>query len=90
MYTTEYFDSIQEQLERVNDKLKEINSTMDKLMDEMVEMGWMERKDETGEIDEINKPSNQSTTYDGEIVFKYKHEDNDSDESYMYDINRSI
>ena len=90
MNTTQYFDSIQEQLERVDDKLKEINSTMDKLMNEMVEMGWMERKDETGEIDEINKPSNQSTTYDGEIVVKYKHEDNDSDESYMYDINRSI
>ena len=90
MNTTQYFDSIQEQLERVDDKLKEINSTMDKLMDEMVEMGWMERKDETGEIDKINKPSNQSTTYDGEIAFKYKHEDNDSDESYMYDINRSI
>ena len=90
MNTTQYFDSIQEQLERVDDKLKEINSTIDKLMDEMVEMGWMVKEEETGEIDEINKSSNQSTTYDGEITFKYKHEDNDSDESYIYDINRSI
>jgi hypothetical protein len=69
MYTTEYFDSIQEQLERVNDKLKEINSTMDKLMDEMVEMGWMEKEEETGEID---KSSNQSTTYD--VNIKYNNE----------------
>ena len=72
MNTTQYFDSIQEQLERVDEKLKEINSTMDKLMDEMVEMGWMERKDEIGEIDEINKPSNQSTTYD--VNIKYNNE----------------
>jgi hypothetical protein len=90
MNTTQYFDSIQEQLERVNDKLKDINTTIDKLMDGMVEMGWMERKEETDEIDETNKSSNQSTTYDGEIVVKYKHENNNNDESYMYDINRSI
>ena len=87
MNTTQYFDSIQEQLERVNDKLKDINSTIDKLMDEMVEMGWMEKEEK---IDEINESSNQSTTYDGEIVVKYKHENNNSDESYIYDINRSI
>ena len=39
MSTTQYFDSIHEQLHRVNNKLKEINTTIDKLMDEMVEMG---------------------------------------------------
>ena len=65
MDTIKYFDSIQEQLERVNDKLKEINSTIDKLMDEMVEMGWMEKEEEN----DTNTPSNQSTTYDVNVKY---------------------
>jgi hypothetical protein len=65
MNTTQYFDSIQEQLERVNDKLKDINTTIDKLMDEMVEMGWMEKEEEN----ETNKSSNQSTTYDVNVKY---------------------
>jgi len=65
MNTTQYFDSIQEQLERVNDKLKDINATIDKLMDEMVEMGWMEKEEEN----DTNTPSNQSTTYDVNVKY---------------------
>lgn len=65
MSTTQYFDSIHEQLYRVNNKLKEINTTIDKLMDEMVEMGWME-KEETGEINKID--STQDITYGGKDV----------------------
>ena len=65
MNTTQYFDSIQEQLERVNDKLKDINTTIDKLMDEMVEMGWMEKEEEN----DTNTPSNQSTTYDVNVKY---------------------
>jgi len=46
MDTIKYFDSIHEQLHHVNNKLKDINVTIDKLMDEMVEMGWMEKEEE--------------------------------------------
>jgi hypothetical protein len=66
MDTIKYFDSIHEQLHHVNNKLKDINVTIDKLMDEMVEMGWMEREEKTGEI---NEPSNQSTTYDVNVKY---------------------
>jgi cell division septal protein FtsQ len=71
MDTIKYFDSIHEQLHHVNNKLKDINATIDMLMDEMVEMGWMEReeKDETGEI---NESSNQSTTYDVNVKYNTK------------------
>ena len=69
MDTTKYFDSIHEQLHHVNNKLKDINATIDKLMDEMVEMGWMEREEK---VDEINESSNQTTTYD--VNIKYNNE----------------
>ena len=69
MSTTQYFDSIHEQLHRVNKKLKDINTTIDMLIDEMVEMGWME-KEEMGEID--NKSSNQTTTYDVNVKYNNK------------------
>ena len=65
MDTIKYFDSIHEQLHHVNNKLKEINATIDKLMDEMVEMGWMEKEEEN----DTNKSSNQSTTYDVNIKY---------------------
>lgn len=69
MDTIKYFDSIHEQLHHVNNKLKDINTTIDMLMDEMVEMGWMEK----GAIGEINnKPSNQTTTYDVNIKYNTK------------------
>jgi hypothetical protein len=66
MNTTQYFDSIHEQLERVDEKLKDINTTIDKLMDEMIEMGWMEKEEK---IDDTNTPSNQSTTYDVNVKY---------------------
>lgn len=69
MDTTKYFDSIHEQLHHVNNKLKDINATIDKLMDEMVEMGWMEREEK---VNEINESSNQTTTYD--VNIKYNNE----------------
>lgn len=69
MDTTKYFDSIHEQLHHVNNKLKDINATIDKLMDEMVEMGWMEREEK---VNEINESSNQTTTYD--VNVKYNNE----------------
>jgi uncharacterized coiled-coil DUF342 family protein len=81
MSTTQYFDSIHEQLHRVNKKLKEINTTIDKLMDEMVEMGWMEReeKDETGEINksrnditQLSNHKNTTLTYDVNIQYNNK------------------
>jgi uncharacterized coiled-coil DUF342 family protein len=65
MDTIKYFDSIHEQLHHVNNKLKDINATIDKLMDEMVEMGWMEKEEEN----DTNKSSNQSTTYDVNIKY---------------------
>jgi len=65
MDTIKYFDSIHEQLERVDEKLKEINTTIDKLMDEMIEMGWMEKEEEN----DTNKSSNQSTTYDVNVKY---------------------
>ena len=72
METTKYFDSIYEQLYQVDKKLKDINATIDMLMDEMVEMGWMEKgaKGAMGEIN--NKPSNQTITYD--VNVKYNNE----------------
>jgi len=69
METIKYFDSIYEQLHQVDKKLKDINATIDMLMDEMVEMGWME-KEETGEIN--NKSSNQTTTYDVNVKYNNK------------------
>jgi len=65
MSTTQYFDSIHEQLHHVNNKLKDINTTIDKLMDEMIEMGWMEKEEEN----DTNKSSNQSTTYDVNVKY---------------------
>jgi hypothetical protein len=65
MDTIKYFDSIHEQLHHVNNKLKDINATIDKLMDEMVEMGWMEKEEEN----DTNKSSNQSTTYDVNVKY---------------------
>jgi uncharacterized coiled-coil DUF342 family protein len=65
METTKYFDSIHEQLHHVNNKLKDINATIDKLMDEMVEMGWMEKEEEN----DTKKSSNQSTTYDVNVKY---------------------
>jgi len=65
MDTIKYFDSIHEQLHHVNNKLKDINTTIDKLMDEMVEMGWMEKEEEN----DTNKSSNQSTTYDVNVKY---------------------
>jgi hypothetical protein len=70
-------DDIFEKLNRIEAKLDEINK--------LLGVGK-----EIEDRDKNNKSSNQTTTYDGEIVFKYKPKDNDSDESYMYDINRSI
>lgn len=82
METTKYFDSIHEQLHHVNNKLKDINATIDMLMDEMVEMGWMEKeeKDETGEINEprndiytqLSNHKNTTLTYD--VNVKYNNE----------------
>lgn len=65
MDTIKYFDSIHEQLHHVNNKLKDINATIDKLMDEMIEMGWMEKEEEN----DTNKSSNQSTTYDVNVKY---------------------
>jgi polyhydroxyalkanoate synthesis regulator phasin len=79
MSTTQYFDSIHEQLYRVNNKLKEINTTIDKLMDEMVEMGWMEREEKTGEINKID--STQNTTY-GEGKVNYVHSSKQNKNKY--------
>jgi len=77
------FDDMNEKLNRIEARLDEINELLSGVMKEI----GMEEEDKENNT---NKPSNQSTTYDGEIVFKYKHEDNNSDESYIYDINRSI
>jgi uncharacterized coiled-coil DUF342 family protein len=81
MNTTQYFDSIHEQLDRVDTKLKEINATIDMLMEEMVEMGWME-KDEENDMGEINKSRNDITqlsnhknitlTYDVDVKYNTK------------------
>ena len=60
METTKYFDSIYEQLYQVDKKLKDINATIDMLMDEMIEMGWME-KEEKNETGEMNKSRNDIT-----------------------------
>jgi len=65
MDTIKYFDSIHEQLHHVDNKLKDINATIDKLMDEMIEMGWMEKEEEN----DTNKSSNQSTTYDVNVKY---------------------
>lgn len=81
METTKYFDSIYEQLYQVDKKLKGINATIDMLMDEMVEMGWMEKeeKDETGEMDksrnditQLSNHKNTTLTYD--VNVKYNNE----------------
>ena len=82
MDTIKYFDSIHEQLHHVNNKLKDINATIDKLMDEMVEMGWMEKeeKDETGEMNksrndiytQLSNHKNTTLTYD--VNIKYNNE----------------
>ena len=77
------FDSMNEKLDRIEARLDEINELLSGVMKEIEGEDWDKENN-------MSKPSNQSTTYDGEIVVKYKHEDNDSDESYMYDINRSI
>ena len=73
---TEQIDNINEALDRIEVKLNSVNEKLNMIVDE---------------IDKHkNGPSRTITnTYDGEIMFKYKHKDNDSDES-MYDINRSI
>jgi hypothetical protein len=81
METTKYFDSIYEQLYQVDKKLKDINATIDMLMDEMIEMGWMEReeKNETGEmnksrndITQLSNHKNTTLTYDVDV--KYNNE----------------
>jgi hypothetical protein len=81
METTKYFDSIYEQLYQVDKKLKDINATIDMLMDEMIEMGWMEKeeKNETGEmnksrndITQLSNHKNTTLTYDVDV--KYNNE----------------
>jgi uncharacterized coiled-coil DUF342 family protein len=81
MDTIKYFDSIHEQLNHVNNKLKNINATIDMLMEEMVEMGWMEReeKNETGKINEfrnditqLSNHKNITLTYDVDVKYNTK------------------
>ena len=73
------FDELNKKLNSIEAKLNEIDEVLKDVMDEI------------GIGEDKNTPSNQTSTYDGEIVFEYKPKDNnDKDESYIYDINRSI
>lgn len=69
----------EQEMNRLSEKLDEIEARIDNMNRTLDEL-----------IEEIDKGISRKTLmYDGEIMTRYKHKNNDSDES-MYDINRSI
>jgi ribosomal protein S6 len=74
MTEQEAIDRINAALDRIEAKLDSVDEVLNKI---------------NGEIDKHKDISRKTLMYDGEIMTRYKHKNNDNDES-MYDINRSI